>query len=331
MRWQALTVCLIVSATSVTLYRPHPAKALDEATKPSSRMLNPTEISASAKWVVYWNIDRTMAMPGAGELLERYLNTHPKVKMTIHRAEVVIGNRFPDDFHDVLISGNNAGPGQGRGVVVIHAIASQAHIDNILSLNRSNTTITIGKSIVHIIPGNHDHTTFEVSPTPGTFVVSRSEKSLVDELKVLRGQAPAMTTHAPLLAGADHGSIFYVADTALAQSGKPHGSNPGRAWLTHARSVWLAAHGKDGTLEWVGRIQAKTATAAAQMASGARGIQSILELAGTSATATPRQRFIAVAVKGLQVRAAGMTVRLRLAIPLKTLRTGLQRNDRAGQ
>ena len=331
MRWKTLTVSLIVSAASATLYPPHPATALDRATMPSNRTLNPAEISAHAQWVIYLNIDNTMAMPDAGALLARYLNTHPKVKKTIRQADVIIGNRFPDDFHDVVITGNNAGPGQGQGVVLIHAIASQDHIDKMLSLNPANTTITVDNRIIHIIPGKHDQTTFEVSPMPGTFVVSRSEKSLVDELKVLRGQAPAMTTHGSLLAGAGRGTIFYLADTALAESAKPHGPHQGSVWLAHVRSAWLAAHRKDGTLQLVGRIEAKTATAAAEMARAARGIQSMLELTGTSATANPHQRFLAAVVRGLKVRAAGTTVRLHLAMTLRTLLTGLRRNARAGQ
>ncbi len=201
MLWKPTTLSLTVAVAVAMLNTGRPAAVFGAAAIPSIRVLNPALISTNVKWVIYWNVDNTMALPDAGELLIRYLNNHPGVKMAIQRAEVIIGNRFPDDFHDVLITGTNARPGQGRGVVVIHAIASQEHINGMLSLNSSNTTITVSKTSVHIIPGKHGHTTFEASPIQGTFLVSRSEKSLVDELKVINGQAPAMKANSPLLAG----------------------------------------------------------------------------------------------------------------------------------
>ena len=280
---------------------------------------NAATVPADARWIIYLNIDQAMATPGAGKYLGTFLDSRPGIQQAIDHVQTVMGNEFPGDFHRIIIIGRKVGP--GHGVVVMHATATQRHISQIFYLNPAVGTMMIGKTRVNIIPSSdkNGYTTFESSPTQGTFVVSHSENALKHELDVLRGKSTNMVGNNSLLAGAHNGLIFYLADTDMAQLLNRPGQHPGPAWMKSVAGGWLAARVEKEKLDIVGRFDLNNATSAAQIVQMAHGLQAMMDLSATNANANPRQRFIADLTDRLKVGAVGNTIHIHWAMSVAKL------------
>ena len=331
MRWKIIilgTICLAATRGVADLR----ADAGLPTSAPAVAKLNPAEVPADAKWIIYVNIDQAMRAAGAGKLLIQFLHSHPPAQTSIDRIQTIMGNKFPGDFHRIVIVGRKIGP--GHGVLIIHATARQNHINKLIELNTAARTITVGKTRINTIPSSdgNGYTTFEASPLPGAFVVSRSEHSMVNEINVLSGKSAGMAGNNPLLIGAHSGVVMYLADTDIGQLSKDRGRHhPDPAWMKLVTDAWLAVRIKKGKLDIVGRLNLKSAESAAQMAQMAQGWQAAMDLAATNANADAHQRFMAGMADRLNVGAIGKVVHIHWAMALSKLLAGPQNQPPAAQ
>jgi hypothetical protein len=327
MRWTTITLATLAAIAAAGNIDYSPASAATASVAPML-MMKAAQVPADAKWVMYWNFDQAMAHPAAGKLLKMFLHSHPDAKIQIARLEKAMGVKFPEDFHDLLMVGRAFGA--GHGVVVIHAHARQSHIAGYLKSDPAGTTVRALSGGVIKMVDKKGVATYEVSPVADTFVVSRSQASLRHEVQVLTGQSAGMKHADQLLAGVQPGLIVYVASTTMTPRTGQHGHRPAPAWMRQVSSLWLAASVKKEKLNVVGRVNAKSADAAAQMVQSAQGMQSMMELGATGANSNPRQRFMAGIIDRLNMGAIGKTVQIQWAMSLKKLLAGPPQKTTAG-
>ena len=330
MRWKTITLGLLLLAAAADGPAIHAASVSTAAATPAPVKLNAAEVPVDAKWIIYMNFDQAMANPAAGKMLTAFLRTHPQAKKNINKLEKVMGAKFPQDFHNVLLLGRNVGP--NHGVVVIHANARQNRIKKFLKASSGNVEVTTPANGIYEMVDKKGRKTYEASPSRGTFVVSRSEKALNRELLVLAGTSAAMAANNPLLAGTRHGVVMYMADTDMTQLANHHARrHPGPDWMKSVTGAWLAVNVKKEKLNIQGRIDLIDANTAAQMVQMAQGWQAMMDLGATSANVKPRQRFIAGIADRLNVGAIGKVIRIHWTMSLTKLLAGPQKRAAATQ
>ncbi|MDA8377360.1 MAG: hypothetical protein M0Z50_09950 [Planctomycetia bacterium] len=331
MRWEIITMVFVLAATRVAM----PAVPASGGGSPASSIALTksitSQVPADTRWIIYLNFDQAMKTPDAGKLLYQFLNSHPSAKSTIGKVETILGNKFPDDFHQILIMGRQVGP--GHGVVVMHATAAQSHISQLIALNSAASTMTVGKTRVNMIPSSDSkgYTTFEASPEQGTFVVSRSEHAIADELHVLTGKSNGMTMNNPLLVGLHQKAIIYVADTDIAQLANRPGRHHGPGWMKSVTGAWMALQEKNNKIDVKGRIALINAESAARIVQIAQGWQAAMDLGATSAHANPHQIFMAGLADRLNVGAIGKVISFHWTMSLAKLLAGPRKPTTAAE
>ncbi len=321
MYWKTFTMGLLLAAaascSAIKADSPTPATATpDRDQSPAA------QVPADAKWVIYLNLDRAMQMPGAAKLLKGFLRSHRAAKQTIGRIETLMGNKFPDDFHQAMIVGNKVGP--NHGVLVIHATANQSHLNHLIELNSAASKMTIGNTRVNMIPASDrkGYTTFEASPAPGVFVASRSEHAIKHELDVLTGKAPGMAASNPLFIGLRDNVIVYLADADVAKLVEHRRGRAGPVGMKYVTSAWLAVRVIKKKLDIRCRIHFIHANTAAQMVQMGQGWQAMMDLGATNGNANPRQRFMAGIADRLNIGAIGKVIRVHWDMSLDKLLAG---------
>ncbi|MGC8625219.1 MAG: hypothetical protein ACP5VQ_08130 [Phycisphaerae bacterium] len=323
MRWKIITLVFILAATGGTRADLHAAGTHAAAAPMAPTKLNPAQVPADAKWIIYLNLDQTMRSPAAGKLLADFLRSHPMAQNKVKNLEKVMGVKFPRDFHDILILGREIG--SKHGVVVIHASANQQVIEKFFKRNSTDIQVTTATDGVYKIVDRRGDATYEVSPSTDTFVVSRSKKSLMHELHVLAGKAAGMATTNPLLSRARHDIIMYLADINMLKLADGSVRRHSPAWMKSVTGAWLAVRVKKEKLAVLGRLELINADSAARIVQMVQGWQAAMDLGGTSPNASPRQRFMAGVANRLNVGSIGKDIRIRWTMSLAKLLAGPQK------
>ncbi len=325
MCWKVFTLGALLLIAATELANAGAASVRAATAQPVKSALRAAEVPADAKWIIYMNIDQAMANPAAGKMLSAFMRTHPRAKKNMTNLEIAMGADFPRDFHDVLLFGRHIGP--NHGVVVIHAHARQSQIARFLKANRGKITVTTPVPGMIKVVNKKGQTIYETSPRPGTFVMSRTEKSLRHELHVLAAKSGGMAPDNPLLVGARPGVLMYMADMNMAQLANRPGRHHGPIWMKSVTGAWLAVRVKKERLNIRARIDLIDADSAAQMVQMAQGWQAMMDLGATSANVKPRQRFIAGIADRLNVGAIGKVVAIHWSMSLPKLLAGPEKQS----
>ena len=304
-----------VTLTAVALF------GLESTAKLTASPLNPKEIPAGSRLIVYMNFDAMRLSPAWMRFcstVERQPGIAARMGSVRSTAREVLGIQSINKIHDMTIFGTY----QSRISVValVHASFKPAALMVAGKLFPNYTNRQYGKFTILSWNKNPHRTIYLACYGRSLALIGRRLRSVENEIDTLDGKAPGLTEHAKLLAGSTPDDMFYIAGAGINK-------------LKLVRSpifrqidrCWMHVLENRNSLVIQSQAVAASVSAASQIESVIKGIKSQIELAGLTAgqhaaTAgmTASQHAVmarAVAVSNMVLSVKGRVVHADWTIP----------------
>lgn len=273
--------------------------------------LDPSHVSADAKWLAHVDFDVVRASKLAQRAHEELLSRDP-AKQKLEALRKTLGLDLMRDLRSLTFYGSRFLP--GSGVAIVRAKMDRQRLLGLVRRDPSHRTSPYGKHELHSwtqAKGKPDeHTVTGCFHQATVLVLGRNADEVKAALDVLDGKSPCLAgSDAPLGAEAPAGSIFAARAVGLADADLPFKSPIVRQ--VESLSITLGEH--EGEVFGEARLVASTPEVAENVQSAVEGLRAIAQL--QHAADQDRMK----ALRALQVTMDEKTVTLRWRMSVDAL------------
>jgi hypothetical protein len=177
--------------------------------------LDPSTISADAKWFVHVDIDAVRQSKVVQHIKEEALK-HDQVKKMLDKVTEMTGMDPQKDLHGVTVYGTKFEP--HSGVLIVYAHADHKKIMDLIERHKDLETKKDGDTEMYRWTehhGDHEHEVFVAFPKEGVAVAAGSEDELKSALAVLGGKN-GLSNGSALLGEVPKGATALIGISSLA-------------------------------------------------------------------------------------------------------------------
>ena len=275
--------------------------------------LDPGQLPADTQWAIHVDVD-SLRKTGVWKTLDDRLESNPAISDKIGQVETLFNARFPDDLHDVTISGSAFG--DKTGAVVVHATVDRKQVETMLAGNNTFASEPHGDHSL-LSWTDHGENNFGCFINDSLFIIGPNKDRVAALIDTLEKKSESMKPDADLVQGQQPGVMVYVAGQELAKLRQVQAAKS--PLLTQMKSAWIAmTEEKDDVVVRL-HVTAMDAAHAEMMRKAALGIQAGLSLASGEPDAKPSIQTLAELAGQATVAAKDNNVVVELRVPEKNI------------
>ncbi len=235
--------------------------------------LDPAHVPADSKWVVHLDMDAFRKTDTWKAVYDR-LQHNDGFEDKLAEIEAIFGAKFPEDLHDVTLSG--AVFGDKAGVVIVHASVNRKQVEQMLALNEDYASEAHNNNMI-LTWSDKGVINYGGFVSDTQFLIGQDKARVAAEMDTLSGKTAPMKPDANLLKGLKDGVMLYVAGDELSKLRQAQESKS--PLLTQMKSAFivLTQEKEDAVLKL--NVTASDAPTAEKMRQAAEGIRAAFSLA----------------------------------------------------